>query len=370
MGIYQDRREKLYRIINRQNLALVMFEDTETRRDPAIRWLTGHPGDALLFLSSNKSLLVPWDINIAAQFADADNIIPYNDFERQAVKAFIKAVDYFQIPLNTHIEIPPVTPHPIFLQYEESLPNFKVLCRNKGVHSEVEVLRTIKDEEEIGIYRKVSALTNELIDLLEKNVRDRSLKTEIDVALFIEAEARKRGCEGTGFETLAAGPKRSFGIHAFPSYTSAPFAEKGLSILDFGLKYSGYTSDVTLTFVRDPSPEQEELLSLTMEAYHLALSLVKDGVFARDIAHAVDDFFIDHQKTMPHGLGHGVGLEIHESPRLQNRAENEWVLSAGMIFTIEPGLYDPLYGGCRFENDVLLTKDGPEVLTKSRIIRL
>ena len=73
---------------------------------------------------------------------------------------------------------------------------------------------------------------------------------------------------------------------------------------------------------------------------------------------------------MPHGLGHGVGLEEHEYPIIRNRSDNVWVLQPGMIFTIEPGLYDPLYGGCRLENDILVTETGPEVLTTSRIIRL
>jgi Xaa-Pro dipeptidase len=205
---------------------------------------------------------------------------------------------------------------------------------------------------------------------LEKNVRDGLLKTESDVALFIEAKAREYGCEGTGFETLAAGPERSFGIHAFPAYTAAPFGGKGLSILDFGLKYSGYTSDVTMTFARSVSPQQEEQLALTEEAYRLALSLAKDGVLARDIGKAVDSFYAKAKRTLPHGLGHGVGLEIHEEPRLNGRDDNNWVLKTGMIFTIEPGIYDPQTGGCRLENDVLLTANGAEVLTKSRIVRL
>lgn len=73
---------------------------------------------------------------------------------------------------------------------------------------------------------------------------------------------------------------------------------------------------------------------------------------------------------MPHGLGHGIGLEEHEYPILRNRDDNHWILENGMIFTIEPGLYDPLLGGCRLENDILITEAGPVVLTNSRIIRL
>jgi Xaa-Pro dipeptidase len=73
---------------------------------------------------------------------------------------------------------------------------------------------------------------------------------------------------------------------------------------------------------------------------------------------------------MPHGLGHGIGLEAHEAPSVSNRAENDWVLESGMIITLEPGLYDPVQGGCRLENDILITDSGVEVLTNSRIVRL
>jgi Xaa-Pro dipeptidase len=98
--------------------------------------------------------------------------------------------------------------------------------------------------------------------------------------------------------------------------------------------------------------------------------MVKEGTPAREIAAAVDRLFAKSRKTMPHALGHGIGLEAHEAPYLRNRSDNTTLLKPGMLFTLEPGLYDPLQGGCRLENDILLTEAGAEVLTKARIIRL
>jgi Xaa-Pro dipeptidase len=112
------------------------------------------------------------------------------------------------------------------------------------------------------------------------------------------------------------------------------------------------------------------MLSLTEKAYAIALSMAGPGISAREIAVAVDAHFAKAKKTMPHGLGHGIGLEAHEAPALRNRADNEWVLEPGMVLTLEPGLYDPAHGGCRLENDILITETGAEVLTNSRIIRL
>ncbi|MDR3160714.1 MAG: Xaa-Pro peptidase family protein [Spirochaetaceae bacterium] len=372
MGVYDERRQGLYDWMEQEAVALAMFEDFEGRRDPSLRWLTGHPGDALLFLSQDRqSLLVPWDINMARCYAHADMAIPYGEMDRQPDRAIRQAADLFKTPLGSRVEIPPVTPYPVFLRYVESVNSFDILCRSNGLHEAAQERRAIKDGEELRIYRKAAEITNEVIDLLEQNVTAGKLRTEIDAALFIEAEGRKRGGEGTGFETLAAGPGRSFGIHAFPPYTAGPFASEGMSILDFGLKYEGYTTDVTLTFVRGTlSGRQEKMLSLTEKAYALALSMVKEGVSARGMAASVDAFFGKSKKAMPHALGHGIGMEAHEAPFLRNRADNTWQLKPGMIFTLEPGLYDPACGGCRLENDILLTGEGAEVLTRARIIRL
>jgi Xaa-Pro dipeptidase len=368
----EARRERVYDRMAQDGIAMVIFEDAEGRRDPAVRWLTGQPGDALLFLTAIKqAVLIPWDINIAKIYADADFIIPYTEFGRQSIQAIRGAAEFLKVPYGSRIEIPIDTSYRMFLQFVEEITDFDVLCRNGGVHAAVRELRTIKDEEEIRIYRQASKITNEIIDLLEDRIGSEKLKTETDVALFIEAEARRRGCESTGFETLAAGPERSFGVHAFPAYTDAAFAGPGLSILDFGLRYQGYTTDVTLTFVRNPlSRQQEKLLSLTERAYKLALSMVTEGIETRKIAAAVDALFGKSRKAMPHALGHGIGMEAHEAPYLRNQPENVRQLQAGMIFTLEPGLYDAVHGGCRLENDILLTGSGAEVLTRGRIVRL
>jgi len=371
VNYYQARLEKMWDWMAQEGISLVLFEDTEGRRDATIRWLTGHPGDALLFLSvDRKSLLMPWDVIIAKAYSRADFIIPYNEFDRMPLKAVRGAAEKLKIPLGSKIEIPPVTPYPAFLNFVGELSDFDIICRDKSAASYALDLRTVKDAEEIALIRKAAGITNAMIDLLEKNVRSGKIKTEADAAMFIELESRKRGCEGTSFETLAAGQDRSFGIHAFPSWTSAPFAGKGLSILDFGLRLGGYCSDVTLTFVRDPSAQQQKMVNLVEKAAKLATEMAVNGNETRELAAAVDSLFSKSKKRMPHGLGHGLGLDIHEYPFLRNRSDYSWKLEPGMVFTLEPGLYDPIHGGCRLENDILMTETGGEILTESRIIWL
>ena len=402
-AVMETRLKKIWKWMAGEGISLLMLEDCEARRDQNIRLLTGHPGDALLILSSGnpsktdqvsanqernlrplepaetapagglceQAVLVAWDINLAKLYTRAPVFLAsYSDFDRQPRKAIAAAAQRFGIPAGSKIEIPSVTPYPVFLDYVGELTDYDILCRENGAGAEIQKLRAVKDREEIDIIRKAVNITNELIDLLEKNIRGGKIKTEADAALFIEVEARRRDCEGTSFGTLAAGPSRSFAIHAFPGWTCAPFAGQGFSILDFGVKYAGYCTDVTLTITRDLNPKQEKLSGLVEKASKLAISMAHNGTSAKEIAAAVDAFFARSKKQMPHGLGHGIGLQEHEYPVIRNSTNNEWVLEPGMVFTIEPGLYDPILGGCRLEHDILMTETGAEVLTASRIIRL
>ena len=183
--------------------------------------------------------------------------------------------------------------------------------------------------------------------------------------------SRENGCQRTGFDTLAAGPSRSFAIHAFPGYTAAAWPAKGLSILDFGVVYQGYTSDTTLTIAQGPlTPAQEKQLALVQKAYDECLKLYAPGRPIMEAAKKADSVFAAAKRKMPHTLGHAIGLEIHEQPRVSPRTAPEMLFKPGMILTCEPGLYDVEIGGTRLENDELITEDGNEVLTHSRIIKL
>ncbi len=371
MDTYAKRRADLYTWMARTSTAVVVLEDTEGRRNPAVRYFSGHPSDALLILTiTGHAVLCPWDENLAEMMASVDVIVPYTEYGRHPIAAVSGIVGKIGVPPHSRVEIPDDTPYPLFLRYVEALLEYDVLCRTDGVADEIARMRSIKDAEEIATVEKACVITDGIIDLIERQVKNGKIKTELDVALLIEREARAAGAEGTGFETLAAGPTRSFGIHAFPPFTAGSFSSPGLSILDFGVKVAGYTSDVTLTVAAgELSPAQEKQLALVERAYDAALALYKPGTPTRDASLKADEIFRKGKRSMPHALGHGIGLEAHEGPAIRNREDNEWKYEPGMIVTLEPGLYDPRIGGCRLENDILITETGNRVLTNARIIR-
>lgn len=372
MDSYKIRRHSLATRLASEHVALAMFEDAEGRRDPSIRYFSGHPGDALLFIAADgRSVLVPWDTNMAASMAHVEDVVAYTDFKRSPFSALAGVVDRLGIEAGSIIDLPSATPYPMYISYVEACPDHDFRCIEEGCTSMAIAMRAVKDADEIAIYRTVSAITDRAMDSIEAGVKDGSLKTETDVALFIERFLREQGCESTGFDTLAAGPSRSFGIHAFPAYTAADFASEGMSILDFGLSFKGYTSDVTMTFVKGTiDGKRAEMIGLVRKAHRDAIAACKPGVKTRDIALLVDTIFSEKGYTMPHGLGHGVGLEAHEAPAVRSREDNEWVLAPGHIITIEPGLYDLEAGGVRLEDDILITESEAEVLTHSRIVEL
>ncbi|MBO7175337.1 MAG: aminopeptidase P family protein [Spirochaetaceae bacterium] len=375
----RQRQRSFFQILREKKIDVAFFEDTEGRRDPSLRYFTGQPSDALLVLTAEgQSILIPWDVNMAQEMATVDAILPYTEFGRTATNALSQVLKQLELPSTVTIELPPSLPYPIYEKYQQAITQalgtskeIHLLCRENGVHQDAVNMRAIKDQYEINCIKRASAITDNLILLLEEGVRSGTITTEMDAALLIEGECRKAGCEGTGFDTLAAGPERSFGIHCFPPYTAGAFPATGLSILDFGVVVEGYTSDVTLTFAKGPlSPEQEKQLELVQQAYNAALEKYKNGLPIKDAAQIVDDIFAQAGRTMPHSLGHGYGLEAHEWPTVRTTQPPEALFRPGMVVTLEPGLYDTSLGGCRLENDILITPEGNEVLTKARIIRL
>jgi Xaa-Pro dipeptidase len=370
--IYADRKSILSAYMKKNSITAAVFEDKEGLRSPAVRYYTGHPGDALfIFTENGNSVLCPWDEYLAAEKSVDCKVIPFTNYERSNTRAVKEILSSLKIKGKQNVDISPETPYPVFLQYVDVLAGWDVRCRENSVHDFTVRQRAIKDTYEIECTKEAARIGDLIIDGIEKAVKTGEIRTETDVALFIERECRNNGCERTGFDTLAAGPDRSFAIHAFPGYTAAPWPAPGLSILDFGVVFNGYTSDTTMTIAQGMLSEaQEKQLELVEKAAALALPLYQAGSPIRLAAAAADLVFSQAKRSMPHTLGHGIGLEIHEYPRIAAKVPQEEVFQSGMIVTLEPGLYDPAIGGCRLENDILITENGNEVISHSRIIRI
>ena len=226
----------------------------------------------------------------------------------------------------------------------------------------VEALRAVKDEDEMATMRRAGALSDEMFAALaQERFTGRS---ERDLAWWIERSFREGGAEGVSFEAVVGAGATAASPHAVPG--DAPIGPGVLVVVDAGCMLGGYCSDCTRTFaVGDVSERLSELYTLCLEAQLAGLAAVAPGVHGRD-ADAASRTLIDAAGlgwAYGHGMGHGVGLQIHEAPSL--RPESTDVLEAGNVVSVEPGIYLPDEGvGVRIEDLVLVTDDGCERLTQ------
>jgi Xaa-Pro aminopeptidase len=224
----------------------------------------------------------------------------------------------------------------------------------------VERRRAVKEPEELDHIRAAARLADEaLSEVLTRGLVGR---TEHDVALDIEFTMRRMGAEGASFPPIvAAGPHGAL-PHAQPRDVEIP--PDTLCVIDWGAQLDGYASDCTRTFATgDVDARDREVYELVQRAQVAALEAVRPGPTGRQLD-AVARAIIDaagHAEHFGHGLGHGVGLEIHEGPRLSKQGDDE--LRAGMVVTIEPGVYVPGAIGVRIEDLVVVTSDGAEVVS-------
>ncbi len=423
-NIFLERQEKIFKQLSAAGIFAAVLKDFEGIRNSSIRYLTGHPQDALLFIfAKGATILVPWDINLAAHISQpaypvpaiggmlrkpasgqqrceagsnkcsaaeqnryCTEIIPYTEFNRNFSNAVTSIFSGKVSPIisqylgnsfkSEKIEFSNSSSWLEIESLKKLLPDKEIICRDNGIDSMLNHSRMIKDEKEITIYREAAKITNKIIDKLEKHIKkllNNSLKSvsEVEVALLIEKLARESGAEGLGFETLVAGPERSWAIHPYPAFSSSPITKTGTTIIDFGVKYQGYTTDVTITFAgKNLADKHNEMINLVSQAADRAEKLLKPEETVLSVSENIKEFFSQYGYIMPHSLGHGIGLDVHENPILKSSNENAVSIKEGMILAVEPGLYDPLYGGVRLENDYLITEDGYEKLTSSRIIFL
>jgi Xaa-Pro aminopeptidase len=225
----------------------------------------------------------------------------------------------------------------------------------------VEALRERKDECELAHIRDAVATAERALELTVPQVR--AGMTELEVAGVLESALRKAGSDGFPFPSIVASGPNAALPHARP--TARRLGEGDFLLLDFGARVGGYCSDVTRTFVvGHATPEQREVYEVVRLANERAVRAVRPGMSGRDADGIARGYIQDRGfgELFGHSLGHGIGLEVHEAPRLAKTAESPLV--EGAVVTVEPGIYRPGWGGVRIEDDVHLGAGGTQVLTR------
>src|SRR6202171_1409821 len=250
--------------------------------------------------------------------------------------------------------------HLTFEQHQRlsaALPPEPTLVATAGL---VEELRIVKEAEEVELLRAVASIAGRAFDRVRPATRP-GLR-ERDVAFLLEQTFRELGADGPSFETIVAAGERGALPHG---RASDRVGERGgLGVGDFGAAAGGYHSDTTRTIViGEATPEQCAAVEAVRQAQLASIALMKPGATADEVDRRAREALAGEEHAYGHGLGHGIGLQVHERPFLSPPGHT--ALRAGMVITNEPGIYIPGWGGVRLEEMVLITETEPEVLTSA-----
>lgn len=348
--MFSLRLEKLQKKIASQQMDAFLITNMEN-----IRYITGFTGTSALTLVGPDKALFLTDSRYTTQANQQVKYCEIREYKKQMeeLMALIKAMGIKRLAFEAT-----VLPFVVYAKLKDSLENVDLI----GVENWVEEQRMVKDQTEIEALRHTIAITQRGYDMVRPRLVDGAVEHEIAVEL--EYEMRKAGAEQIAFDTIVASGIRGSMPHGIAS--TKVIKEGEMVTIDFGARCQGYCSDCTRTVSLGKVPaKQAEIYRIVYEANQAATAEIKPGKKAKEIDAIGRDLIkaAGYGEFFGHGTGHGVGLAVHEDPRIS--WEGEVILEPGIVFTIEPGIYIPGLGGARIEDMILVTEKGYEVLTSN-----
>ena len=323
---------------------------------PNIRYLTGFSGSSALLFVTPRDIVLITDFRYQTQIAEEVGELAHIIIEPQSLWSGL----WQQLAQLPSVEVAGFESAHLLHRDFQRLLEAGARCQWRPTVDLVETLRERKDDQEVALIEHANSIATRALERTLPQVR--AGMTELEIAGVLEKALRDEGSEGFPFPSIVASGPRSALPHA--RSTDRRVAAGEFLLLDFGAETGGYCADVTRTFVvGHAAPEQREIYEVVRTANESASRQVRAGMSGRD-ADAIARDYIEQRgfgELFGHSLGHGLGLEVHEAPRLARTADG--ALAEGAVVTIEPGIYRAGWGGVRIEDDVFLAADGPRILT-------
>ncbi len=345
-----ERIEKLRALMEKKNLDAFIVTSAQNRR-----YISGFTGSAgLLIITKSKQLFITdfrYIEQATEQAPDFEIIEHKQSIIQEAAAQLLK-----EGAQQAGFEHEDVT-FALYQQFQNAV--HADLIPSSGL---IEELRLIKSEAELAIMKTAAEIADAAYTHILTFVKP-GMK-EIEVSNELEFFMRKQGATQSSFDTIVASGYRSALPHGVASDKEIQKGE--LVTLDYGALYNGYCSDITRTFaVGEISDKLREIYDIVLEANLRGVAGVKPGITGKEADALTRDYISEkgYGQYFGHSTGHGLGMDVHESPALSFRSDT--VLKPGMVVTVEPGTYIPEVGGCRIEDDLVLTADGSERLTFS-----
>ncbi|MBB6454236.1 Xaa-Pro aminopeptidase [Salirhabdus euzebyi] len=345
-----EKLAKLRNSLNEEKLDGLILTSDKNRR-----YMTNFTGTAGVVLVTQENALFITDFRYTEQATEQAKGYDIIEHKAPIVKEVAEQVDKLGLK-RVGFE----KDHMTFSTYEAYKNEVKAeLVPVSGI---VEKLRLIKTEEEINIIKEACEIADAAFDHILGFIKP-GVK-EIEVSNELEFFMRSKGATSSSFDIIVASGYRSALPHGVATEKVIESGE--LVTLDFGAYYKGYCSDITRTVaVGEINDKLKEIYNTVLEAQLLGMQGLKSGITGKEADALTRDYITEkgYGDYFGHSTGHGIGLDVHEGPGLSFR--NEQPLQPGMIVTVEPGIYVPNVGGCRIEDDALITEEGNVSLTKS-----
>jgi Xaa-Pro aminopeptidase len=376
--ISDEKYEKLIQFLDENQLDILMLSDYEEGLNVNLQYLSGHPSDAFLLInSSGESVLGPWDINIAEKHSEVDEILDLSNFKYNWTLAIKHIIENKWNKKGAMIGVETFFPYGQIIKMKSLIPGIKFIKEPLKLTNFLAKLRATKSDFEIQQLKKAAEIGNTTINDIENFCKNASDKTEKDLSFLVRKKVEEYGADDIAFETLVANSNRAHEIHQYPSASTQRFALQGLALVDFGAKYGGYHSDITVPIsFGELSQEQIKMRDLTIKIYETIIEMIEIGIPTWKLHETAQEMIKNAGFLMPYSLGHGLGLSVHDSPIITRKPTDDYSLKHwkeqtiqdGMVFTIEPGIIKKGIGGTRIENDVAVHNGKVEVITKSEPI--
>lgn len=348
---YQDRRGQIKEACNFLNADAFLVSSLVN-----VRYLSGFTGsNGLLLISGNNDFLFTDSRYIEQgreQTCDQITVSLTSGFSA------IEEVSRLYSLTNVAFESDHLT-YSEFTGMEKLLNPRVNLISSKGV---VEKIRSIKDNDEVDLIRRAASLADDAVTLAIQESKPG--KSEFEIAWVIEKFLRENGADGVAFDTIVATGANSAKPHHRAGSTIIKAGDP--LVIDMGALLNGYRSDITRTILVEGEDEKFRCVyEVVLEAQITAIEAARQGVIAKDLDLVAREVIANHGfgQNFSHGLGHGVGLNVHEMPMVVPSSDH--ILEEGMIFTVEPGIYLPGWGGVRIEDMVLLEEAEVSLLTNA-----
>jgi Xaa-Pro aminopeptidase len=350
----EPRREKVLKILGKTGSEAFFLIGQAN-----IRFLSGFTGtDGYVFLSPGARIFLTDSRYVEQAETECPDfeIIDYRSSYSCLEEALAHYCTYYQIK-KLGFEADIIT-FACYQKLKDQLSDVALVPTN-GV---VKNVRRIKDDREIHLLKKAAQIGDEafaeILPLIKPGVTEKNIEIELEYLM------KKKGALSSSFPIIVASGPRSSLPHAIP--TDRKICKGDFITLDYGALYEGYCSDMTRTVVvGQPDQKQREIYQLVKKAQDIGVQTVRGGMLGKEVDQAARSVIAKagYGDYFGHGLGHGIGLEVHEEPVLNSRSDH--LLPPGSVVTVEPGIYLPIWGGVRIEDSVVVRPEGCEIITRA-----